>query len=241
VRVEDIAAESYGDAIGADKEWRSSWSAFVLRASLEGVGRMRPEQKVGFVRYCNELGIIDELSQGEIVFQSDKAKAIDAVVARIQERWSDFYSQPMYSMNIGEILRSAIVGVDVEALATFLHQLVDPAIADRDEDPRKIVSDLYTPSSSAYHSRLPSLRVLFGPRACHFMMREVVRARFQTGQEAREDAYPYCFVASAKHAQWLNHPNPIDYKRLAEDVYAKVGNDTLNHLFDLGLKETSDD
>lgn len=73
------------------------------------------------------------------------------------------------------------------------------------------------------------------------MMREVVRARFQTGQETREDAYPYCFVAGAKHAQWLNHPNPIDYKRLAEDVYAKVGNDTLNHLFDLGLKETSDD
>ena len=241
VRVEDIAAETYGDAVGEDKEWRSSWSAFVLRASLEGVGRMRPEQKVGFVRYCKELGIIDELSQSEIVFQKDKAKAIDAVVARIQDRWSDFYAEPMYSMNIGEILRSAIVGVDIEALATFLHQLVNPAIADRDEDPRKIVSDLYIPSSSAYHSRLPSLRVLFGPRACHFMMREVVRARFQTGQETREDAYPYCFVAGAKHAQWLNHPNPIDYKRLAEDVYAKVGNDTLNHLFDLGLKETSDD
>ena len=202
---------------------------------------MRPEQKVGFVRYCKELGIIDELSQQEMIFQKDKAKAIDAVVARIQERWSDFYAEPLYSMNIGEILRSAIVGVDIDALATFLHQLVNPEIAERDEDPRKIVSDLYIPSSSAYHSRLPSLRVLFGPRACHFMMREVVRARFQTGQKTREDAYPYCFVAGAKHAQWLNHPNPIDYKRLAEDVYAEVGNETLNYLFDLGLKETSDD
>jgi hypothetical protein len=241
VQVQDIAAETYGDGIGADKEWRSSWSAFVLRASLEGVGRMRPEQKVGFVRYCKELGIIDELSQQEVIFQKDKAKAIDAVVARIQERWSDFYAEPLYSMNVGEILRSAIVGVDIDALATFLHQLVNPEIAERDEDPRKIVSDLYTPSSSAYHSRLPSLRVLFGPRACHFMMREVIRARFQTGQETREDAYPYCFVAGAKHAQWLNHPNPVDYRRLAEDIYAEVGNSTLNHLFDLGLKETSDD